>query len=48
MKKLDKSKVRWILRQKRAGKMTNRQIADAIGISEIWVKKLWARDMIRN
>ena len=43
MRKLDESKVKWIILQKKAGKMTNRQIADAMGISEIWVKKLWAR-----
>ena len=43
MRKLDESKVKWIILQKKAGKTTNRQIADTMGISEIWVKKLWAR-----
>ena len=43
VRKLDESKVKWIILQKKAGKTTNRQIADTMGISEIWVKKLWAR-----
>ncbi len=43
MHKLDESKVDWIVRRKREGKMTTAEIAAAIGVSSIWVKKLWAR-----
>ena len=43
MKKLDKSKVEWIVREKAKGEMTNAQIAETMKISVIWVKKLWAR-----
>ena len=43
MTKLDESKVRWIIRQKAKGELTNAQIAETQGISVIWVKKLWAR-----
>ena len=42
MKKLDESKVRWIIRQKRAGMLT-RQISRTMGISISWTKKIWAR-----
>ena len=42
MKKLDESKVRWIIRQKRAG-MSTRQVSRTMGISISWTKKLWAR-----
>ena len=42
MKKLDQSKVEWIIAQKRKEK-TNKEIADAMGVSTRWVKKLWAR-----
>ena len=41
--KLNRSKTAWIIRQKRKGQMTNREIAEVMGISVIWVKKLWAR-----
>jgi len=43
MKKLDESKVQWIVREKRKGEMTSAQIAQAMKISTVWVKKLWAR-----
>ena len=43
MSKLDVGKVRWIIRQKRKGKMTAREIAATMGVSEAWVKRLWAR-----
>ena len=43
MKKLDESKVRWIVLKKRQGRMTSRQIIESMGVSVIWVKKLWAR-----
>ena len=42
MKKLDESKVRWIIRQKRAG-MPTRQISRTMGVSTFWTKKLWTR-----
>jgi len=40
MKKLDKSKVMWIIQQKRDGNRTNADIATALRISAVWVKKL--------
>ena len=43
MGRLDESKTRWIIREKRKGDLTNRQIAESMKISVIWVKKLWAR-----
>ena len=43
MRKLDEDKVRWIIREKRKGELTGRQIAETMGVSDIWVKKLWAR-----
>ena len=42
MKKLDKSKVEWIIREKRKG-THNRMIAEQYGISVRWVQKLWRR-----
>ena len=42
MSKLDESKVRWIISQKRKG-TANSRIAEAMGISVRWVKKLCAR-----
>ncbi len=43
MRKLDESKVKWIINQKKKGQMTNRQIADTMHVSIIWVQKLNAR-----
>ena len=43
MSKLDVGKVRWIIRQKRKGEMATREIAATMGVSEAWVKRLWAR-----
>ena len=43
MGRLDESKTRWIIREKRKGDLTNRQIAESMKISIIWVKKLWVR-----
>jgi len=40
MKKLDKSKVMWIIQQTRDGKRTNVEIATALEISAVLVKKL--------
>jgi len=40
--KLDRSKVRWIIRRKLDGTMHNRQIAETVDISVTWVQKLWA------
>ena len=42
MKKLDESKVRYIVREKKKG-TTNAVIAEQMGISKRWVQKLWAR-----
>ena len=42
MKKLDKSKVEWIIREKRKG-THNRKIAETAGVSVRWVQKLWRR-----
>ncbi|MDG6909270.1 MAG: DDE-type integrase/transposase/recombinase [Nitrososphaerota archaeon] len=41
--KLDPGKVQWIVRQKEEGRLTNRAIAQSMGVSPIWVKKLWRR-----
>ena len=43
MGRLDESKTRWIIHEKRKGDLTNRQIAEPMKISIIWVKKLWVR-----
>ena len=42
VKKLDESKARWIIAQKRKG-MTNARIAETMRISVRWVKKISAR-----
>ena len=42
MKKLDESKVKWIILQKQKGETTS-SIADIMNASTCWVKKLWAR-----
>ena len=42
MKKLDESKVRWIISQKRKG-ATNAYMAETMNISVRWVKMLCAR-----
>ena len=42
MAKLDPVKISWIIGQKERGS-TNQAIADTMGISEVWVKKLWSR-----
>ena len=41
MRKLDKSKVQWIINEKQKGN-SNRIIAETVGISTRWVKKLWS------
>ena len=43
MGRLDESKTWGIICEKRKGDLTNRQIAESMKISIIWVKKLWAR-----
>ena len=40
---LDESKVTWIVRRKAEGKITNRQIAEAMGVKVRWVQVLWSR-----
>ena len=42
MKKLDESKVRWIIAQKRKGATAN-HVAQTMDVSTRWVKKLWVR-----
>ena len=42
MKKLDESKVEWIISQKQKGETTS-SIAETMNVSTRWVKKLWAR-----
>ena len=42
MRKLDSSKVEWILREKRKG-TPNGRIAETAGVSVRWVQKLWKR-----
>ena len=41
--KLDPVKIEWIVRKKEKGELTNRVIAESMGVSTIWVKKLWKR-----
>ena len=40
MKKLDESKVNWIVRKKRKGSMTNAQITESMNVPAIRVKKM--------
>ena len=46
--KLDPVKVAWIIREKEKGQLTNRVIAERMGVSRIWVKKLWRRYRIND
>src|SRR5437762_11771747 len=41
--KLDPAKVAWIIQEKEKGELTNRVIAERMGVSQIWVKKIWRR-----
>ena len=41
--KLDPVKVEWIVREKERGLLTNSVIAERVGVSPIWVMKLWRR-----
>jgi hypothetical protein len=41
--KLDPAKVAWIIREKEKRQLTSRVIAERMGVSQIWVKKLWRR-----
>jgi len=41
--KLDPVKVAWIIHEKEKGEVTNLVIAQRMGVSEIWVMKLWRR-----
>ncbi len=41
--KLDEEQVRWIMRQKANGQMSNAEIAEPMGVSDRWVRKLWSR-----
>ena len=41
--KLDESKVVWIVREKAKGELSNKQIAEPMGVTVRWVQILWAR-----
>ena len=41
--KLDPAKTAWIVREKEKGQLTTETIAERMGVSPIWVKKLWRR-----
>lgn len=41
--KLDEEQVRWIIREKLKGELSNGTIAETQGVSVRWVQKLWAR-----
>lgn len=41
--KLDEEQVRWMMRQKANGQMSNVEIAESMGVSDRWVRKLWSR-----
>ena len=43
MHKLDEEQVRWMMRQKAHGQMGNAEIAESMGVSSRWVRKLWSR-----
>lgn len=43
MAKLDPVKISWIIRQKQTKQLTNYTIADMMGVSPVWIKKLWSR-----
>ena len=45
--KLEESQIRWIVRQKRKGELTNAEIAESMGVSVRWVQKMWARHKAR-
>ena len=41
--KLDEEQVRWMMWQKANGQMGNAEIAESMGVSDRWVRKLWSR-----
>ena len=41
--KIDPAKIAWIIREKEKRTLSNRMIAERMGVSPIWVKKLWRR-----
>jgi transposase len=41
--KLDPVKVAWIIREKEKGESTNQIISERMGVSKVWVMKLWRR-----
>ena len=43
MGRLNKSKVQWIVRQKRRGRLTNGEIASTMNVSASWVQKIARR-----
>ena len=40
---MNEAKTRWTLYQKAKGELTNRQIAESVGVSPRWVQKIWAK-----
>ena len=46
--KLDPVKVAWIIREKEKHLLTKLEIEEMMGVSAIWVKKLWRRYRIDN
>ena len=43
MRKLDESKIKWIINQKAKRELTNAEIAQTMKISVRWIQKLWAQ-----
>ena len=41
--KLDEEQVRWMMRQKANGQTSSAEIAESMGVSDRWVRKLWSR-----
>ena len=45
--KLDEEQVRWIMRQKANGQMSNAKIAELMGVSDRWVRKAVVQVQVR-
>lgn len=41
--KLDEEQVKWTIQQKRNGTMNNVEIANSVGVSARWIRKLWSK-----
>ncbi|MHB8568570.1 MAG: hypothetical protein ACYC7D_12405 [Nitrososphaerales archaeon] len=46
--KLDPVKIAWIIREKEKRLLTTVAIAERMGVSSVWVKKLWRRYRVDN